>query len=58
VMCTVQVMGVERVMFSVDYPFGRNSEGRALLDALPSVLDASDVAKIAGENAARVLGLG
>lgn len=58
VMCTVQVMGVERVMFSVDYPFGSNTEGRALLDALPSVLDAGDVAKIAGGNAASVLGLG
>jgi len=23
VMCTVQVLGVDRVMFSVDYPFGR-----------------------------------
>jgi predicted TIM-barrel fold metal-dependent hydrolase len=58
VMCTVQVMGVERVMFSVDYPFGTNGEGRALLDALPSVLGESDVAKIAGGNAASVLGLG
>ncbi|HZR51281.1 MAG TPA: amidohydrolase family protein [Streptosporangiaceae bacterium] len=58
VMCTVQVMGVERVMFSVDYPFGSNTEGRALLDALPSVLGADDVAKIAGGNAASVLGLG
>ena len=58
VMCTVQVMGVERVMFSVDYPFGSNSEGRALLDALPSVLGADDVARIAGGNAATVLRLG
>jgi uncharacterized protein len=58
VMCTVQVMGVERVMFSVDYPFGRNSAGRALLDALPSVLAESDVARIAGGNAAALLRLG
>lgn len=58
VMCTVQVMGVERVMFSVDYPFGSNGEGRALLDALPAVLGPDDVAKIAGGNAASVLKLG
>ena len=35
VMCTVQVLGVDRVLFSVDYPFGSNAAGRALLDTLP-----------------------
>jgi uncharacterized protein len=55
VMCTVQVLGVDRVLFSVDYPFGSNAAGRALLDALP--LSPDDVAKIAGGNAERVLGL-
>jgi predicted TIM-barrel fold metal-dependent hydrolase len=55
VMCAIEVLGVDRVMFSVDYPFGSNAEGRALLDALP--LAPEDVARIAGGNAARVLGL-
>jgi uncharacterized protein len=55
VMCTVQVLGVDRVLFSVDYPFGSNAAGRALLDTLP--LSPADVAKIAGGNAERVLGL-
>jgi uncharacterized protein len=55
VMCTVQVLGVDRVLFSVDYPFGSNAAGRALLDALP--LSPDEVAKIAGGNAERVLGL-
>ena len=55
VMCTVQVLGVDRVLFSVDYPFGSNAAGRALLDTLP--LSPDDVAKIAGGNAERVLGL-
>ena len=55
VMCTVQVFGVDRVLFSVDYPFGSNAAGRALLDALP--LSPDDKAKIAGGNAERVLGL-
>jgi uncharacterized protein len=55
VMCTVQVFGVDRVLFSVDYPFGSNTAGRALLDTLP--LGPDDRAKIAGGNAERVLGL-
>jgi predicted TIM-barrel fold metal-dependent hydrolase len=55
VMCAVQVLGVDRVLFSVDYPFGSNAAGRGLLDTLP--LSAADLAKIAGGNAARVLNL-
>jgi len=55
VLCTVQVLGVDRVLFSVDYPFGDNAAGRALLDALP--LAPADKAKIAGGNAEQVLGL-
>jgi hypothetical protein len=51
----VQVLGVDRVLFSVDYPFGPNAAGRALLDTLP--LSPQDKAKIAGGNAERVLGL-
>jgi predicted TIM-barrel fold metal-dependent hydrolase len=54
-MCTIGVLGIDRVLFSVDYPFGSNAAGRALLDALP--LSRDDVAKIAGGNAERVLGL-
>jgi predicted TIM-barrel fold metal-dependent hydrolase len=55
VMCAIEVLGVDRVMFSVDYPFGTNAEGRALLDSLP--LDPADVAKIAAGNAEQVLRL-
>ena len=56
VLCALSVFGVDRVLFSVDYPFARNAQGRALLDALP--ISPDDKAKVAGENAARLLRLG
>ena len=31
----VDTFGVDRVMFSIDYPFSPNAKGRAFLDALP-----------------------
>ena len=55
VLCSIQVMGIDRVLFSVDYPFAANSSGRELLDALP--LSPADKAKVAGGNAERLLRL-
>jgi len=56
VLCSIAVFGVDRVLFSVDYPFGANAAGRALLDALP--ISPADKAKVAGRNAELLLGLG
>lgn len=55
VLCTISVLGVDRVLFSVDYPFGGNAAGRAMLDALP--VSPADKAKIAGGNAERLFRL-
>jgi uncharacterized protein len=45
--------GAERILFSVDYPFSRNEEGRAFLDRLPVTPD--DREKIAHGNTETLL---
>jgi uncharacterized protein len=47
--------GVDRIMFSVDYPFASNARARAFLDALP--VSPADRDKIAHGNADRLLRL-
>lgn len=54
-MTALGTFGIDNVMFSVDYPFSTNEAGRQLLDSIP--LPAVEVAKIAGGNAAKLLGL-
>ncbi len=51
----IATFGLDRVLFSVDYPFSGNAQGRAFLDAMP--LAPADVARIAHGNADRLLGL-
>ena len=48
-------IGIERVMFSVDYPFSSNQEGRAFLDRLS--LSPVDKNKLCSGNADRLLKL-
>jgi len=53
--CAIAEMGVERILFSVDWPFIPNRLGRDWLDAAP--LNERDRALIAGENARKLLKL-
>lgn len=48
--------GADRIMFSVDYPYSTNADGRAWADTLP--LSPADRKKIMHENADRLLKLG
>ena len=54
-MAALATFGIDRLMFSVDYPYATNEDGRAFLEALP--LAPSDMAKVAHGNADRLLKL-
>ncbi|MEV4886763.1 amidohydrolase [Chitinophaga ginsengisegetis] len=54
-MAALGTFGIDNVMFSVDYPFSTNEAGKQLLESIP--LPPEEVAKIAGGNAERLLGL-
>jgi uncharacterized protein len=49
------VFGIDRVMFSIDYPFSSNQQARDFLDTLP--LAPADLKKVAHANADRLLKL-
>lgn len=51
----IATFGIDRVMFSIDYPYGSNEMGKKFLDSLP--LAPADVEKIAHVNADRLLRL-
>lgn len=54
-LCAVMVLGVDRIMFSVDYPFSDSAEATAFLRDAP--LSPADKEKIAHGNAERLLRL-
>ena len=54
-MATLDAFGADRIMFSVDYPFGDPKKGVAFLDSLP--ISPGDKAKIAHQNADRLFKL-
>ena len=51
----LQTFGIDRLMFSVDYPYSSNVMGRRFLDSVP--LSPADLAKLAHGNADRLLKL-
>ena len=51
----LETFGIDRLMFSVDYPYASNAEGRVFLDNLP--LSPAELAKFAHGNADRLLKL-
>jgi uncharacterized protein len=53
--CALEVVGIERLMYSVDYPFSPNTHGREFLKKAAGVLSAEDMEKLAGGNAEKVL---
>jgi uncharacterized protein len=54
-LAALQTFGIDRLMFSVDYPYASNAEGRAFLDNVP--LSSGDLEKFAHGNADRLLKL-
>jgi uncharacterized protein len=54
-LCMLQVVGADRIMFSVDYPVSPNAVGRKFLDSL--AVSPEDLEKIAHGNAEKLLNL-
>ena len=53
--CALKVVGIDRLLYSVDYPFSSVTKGQAFLDALS--LTEADRKKFVGDNAKRLLKL-
>jgi uncharacterized protein len=54
-LAALQTFGIDRLMFSVDYPYDSHADGRGFLDNVP--LSADDLEKFAHGNADRLLKL-
>ncbi|MGI4804049.1 MAG: amidohydrolase family protein [Janthinobacterium lividum] len=54
-MTAIETFGIDRIMFSVDYPFSANEKGKAFLDSLD--LPQADLEKLAHGNADKLLKL-
>ena len=54
-LCALQVVGIDRLLYSVDYPFSPTTTGKAFLDACN--LAPADFAKLTHQNAIKLLKL-
>jgi uncharacterized protein len=55
--CAIDVIGIDRILFSVDYPFSPNTRGREFLQGLPDLLSEEDLARLTYRNAESLLRL-
>jgi predicted TIM-barrel fold metal-dependent hydrolase len=55
--CAIDVVGIDRLMFSVDYPFSPNTRGRTFLNNLQQTLTEEDLTKLTHRNAEQLLNL-
>jgi hypothetical protein len=55
--CAIDVVGIARLLFSIDYPFSPNTRGREFLNTLPGMLSVDDMAALTHGNATRLLNL-
>lgn len=53
----IDVMGIDRVLFSVDYPYENALSASAWFDSATAKMRPEDVQKIASGNAARLFGI-
>jgi uncharacterized protein len=51
------VVGIDRMMYSVDYPFSANTKGRDFLAKIAEVLSPEEMEMLTHGNAERMLGL-
>jgi 2,3-dihydroxybenzoate decarboxylase len=54
-LCCIQEIGIDRILFAIDYPFVANEPGPKWMESL--MLNADDKAKILHRNAERILGV-
>ena len=55
--CALEVIGIDRMLFSIDYPFSPNTHGRDYLESLQGVLAGDELEKLAHGNAERLFKL-
>jgi Amidohydrolase len=55
--CAVEVVGIDRILFSLDYPFSPNTYGRKFLEDAAGWLGDAEMEKLKGGNAQGLLKL-